>query len=338
MSRIGVAPTRAKPSIYRAAEVTVGVITHVPSREGYFVHRLEILDLCIKSILRTTPRPFDLLVFDNGSCPEVVEYLRRAHENGDIGFLVLSENIGKMAALQLMVRLAPGELIAYSDDDILYEPGWLEAHRLILAAFPTAGVVTGWPLKATFRQKAHAEDIADHEGLHLETVKEIPDAWEIDFAASTGRDPSAHLESVADVKEILATREGVSAFLSASHFQFVARKKVLEEVLPEELSTWYVAKDESMLDAGLDDAGYLRLSTQQRYVRHMGNVLSDEFRRLSEEWKLEGSMADVPPQGFLEKIARTSRGRFWLSRLYNRLFWALSHTAKTGIARNKDAP
>jgi len=37
---------------------------------------LDVLRLCLGSLLANTPRPFDLLVFDNGSCEPVVEYLK----------------------------------------------------------------------------------------------------------------------------------------------------------------------------------------------------------------------------------------------------------------------
>ncbi len=58
--------------------------------------------------------------------------------------LLLSQrNIGKIDALRILFNAAPGEIIAYNDDDIFFYPGWLEAHLEILDSFPKAGMVSG---------------------------------------------------------------------------------------------------------------------------------------------------------------------------------------------------
>ena len=67
MSRIGMNPARGKYSDYRPANVTVAILVHVPHLAGYFEHRLEVVKICLKSILQHTRSPMDLLVFNNGS-------------------------------------------------------------------------------------------------------------------------------------------------------------------------------------------------------------------------------------------------------------------------------
>jgi len=36
--------------------------------------------------------------------------------------------------------------------------------------------------------------------------------------------------------------------------------------------------DDKLLDNAVDGAGFLRLTTVERYVRHIGNVLDDELK------------------------------------------------------------
>ncbi|MBG0771656.1 MAG: hypothetical protein H0S82_08100, partial [Anaerolineaceae bacterium] len=76
---------------------TVAVLVYAPHQAGYFQNRLDVTRMTIESILANTREPFDLLVFDNGSCPEMVGYLKSLEAEGKIDYLILSErNIGKL--------------------------------------------------------------------------------------------------------------------------------------------------------------------------------------------------------------------------------------------------
>ena len=149
MARVGINPARGKTSEYKPAHVTVTCITYIPDLTGYFEQRLEVLKLSLASLQTHTTRPFDLMIFDNGSCQPVVDLLRGLERAGQIDYLLLSrQNIGQIGALQILFNAAPGEIIAYHDDAIFFYPGWLEAHLKILEAFPQAGMVSGLPVLA----------------------------------------------------------------------------------------------------------------------------------------------------------------------------------------------
>jgi hypothetical protein len=58
-----------------------------------------VLKVCLGSIWENTDVPYDLLVFDNASCPEVCAFLSDTYRKGKIQYLVLSDkNIGKGGA------------------------------------------------------------------------------------------------------------------------------------------------------------------------------------------------------------------------------------------------
>ncbi len=126
----------------------MAVIVYIPFLHGYYAQSLEVLKTCLESLWQNTPQPYDLLVFDNASCPEVRNYLQQMHEQERIQFLVLSNrNLGKGGGWNLIFQGAPGEIIAYADSDVFFYPGWLEKSLDILEKFPKVGMVTARPLR-----------------------------------------------------------------------------------------------------------------------------------------------------------------------------------------------
>ena len=146
--RVGQNPAKLQEHVTQPEKVTVAIITYIPFLEGYYAESLEILKVCLNSIWEHTDLPYDLMVFDNASCPEVRSYLLDAQEQGRIQYLVLSEkNIGKAGAWNFIFASAPGEWIAYSDGDIYFYPGWLTLQLGAINGLPKVGMVTGMPVR-----------------------------------------------------------------------------------------------------------------------------------------------------------------------------------------------
>ena len=140
MARLGTNPSRGQHLEFKPSRVTVAVLVYAPNQAGYFQHRLDVTRLTLESILMNTPEPFELLVFDNGSCKEMTDFLKELNQAGKIDTLVLSQqNIGKLNALWRIANLAQGEVIAYTDDDVYHLPGWLPKHLEILDTYPIGG-------------------------------------------------------------------------------------------------------------------------------------------------------------------------------------------------------
>jgi glycosyltransferase involved in cell wall biosynthesis len=339
MARLGINPARGKVIQERPAQVTVALVTYIPNQVGYFEGRLDVLKLVLASLAAHTLLPHDLMIFDNGSCAEVVAYLRSQHEAGSVDYLILSRrNIGKIDALRLLFQAAPGEIIAYSDDDILFYPGWLGASLEVLRLFPRVGMVSGVAVRDAARHASSSLERLVEEGvpgLVVSRQRCIPDAWEIDWALSTGRDPQAHLQSTADQLDLVLRMEkhessnDVSRYCeaigSANHFQFVTPRAVILGALP---THWTGKLMGSMLelDQAVDDLGYLRLSTAERYTRHLGNALSPEVLREARQLGLLDQDGVTPAVRTFPKtrkrhwLLRLPAGRRLLSALYRRLF------------------
>ncbi len=99
--RIGQNPAKYLQEVAKPARITVAVLNYLPFLSGFYAEGLEVLKVCLESIREGADLPFDLLVFDNGSCEEARQYLLDEHQAGRIQFLILSEkNLGKGRRLE----------------------------------------------------------------------------------------------------------------------------------------------------------------------------------------------------------------------------------------------
>jgi hypothetical protein len=77
------------------------------------------------------------------------------------------------------------------------------------------------------------------------------------------------------------------------------------------------------LDEAVDNLGFLRLSTVERYTRHLGNALSAEVIAEAQALGLAVDAAAAPAAGKLRRkhwLLRLPGSRRVLSWLYQRLF------------------
>lgn len=325
MARLGTNPSRGKTLDFTPSRVTVAVLVYEPNQLGYFQHRLDVTKLTINSIIKNTEKPFELLVFDNGSCEEMVSHLKTLHESGQIDTLVLSrQNIGKLNALWRIAHLAQGEVIAYTDDDVYHLPGWLPAHLEVLGTYPKVGAVTGFYIKQRVAMSSEKtlEWVAQEEAANNLTVERgqlIPQKWEEEYMDNSGRTLERYQSEVARLEDVVVTFKGLKAWVSAHHFQVLTPKKVLIEILSEMLEEGW--SDQMMgrmveMDDRMDDKGYLRLTTYVQTMRLLGNTIDDEVKALAAR---DGVSTTAAISG--EETEKSSG--FWSNRLVRKLSQAI---------------
>ncbi len=276
MPRIGINPNRGQLTEYSPSRITLAMLTYLPNQAGYFAERLAVTRLSLESLIANTPEPHDLIVFDNGSCPELVSYLCQLREQGQINYLILSSsNIGKISALQVIFRAAPGEIVAYSDDDVFFLPGWLDAHLKIMDTYPRVGLVTGFYIRSHLRYATQTiEAFAEQSDVQVSRGFLIPHELEQHYIDNMGRSWESYQTEVSGLEDIGLCYRGVNALASAGHHQFVTSRQLMLEVLPP----WDKNLMGKMieLENSVDQRGYLRLSTYTPVTRLLGNVISPE--------------------------------------------------------------
>jgi hypothetical protein len=335
MTRVGMNPARHRKTSYTPARVTVAVLIYLPHLSGYFQHRFEVVKLCLQTILANTQEPYDLLVFDNASCQEVKAYLRQLQDEGVLRYWISSsENIGKLGALRVIAGAAPGELIAYSDDDTFFYPGWLRAHLEVFDAFPNVGMVSGSPERTLFDHGIESNlAFAEREpGAKLSYGQTIPEQWERQWGFALGHNPDAFWQEVRGLQDITLEYKGQRAYATACHNQFLMPKEVALRFLGGQWSGRLMG-GLNELDTAIAQAGYLRLTTPDRVARLIGNVVTPEMEAEAARFGIQvRGVRALPVARRRARFLRWKPVRWLLQGLYNRLFWLLSEQKGDWIA------
>lgn len=277
MSRHGKNPMHLTRRLAPPAPVTLTTVVYIPELQGYWSESLEVLKLCLRSLRTSVETPFELLVLDNGSCVEVRNWLEERFAEREIDQLFLSRrNLGKVGAWNLLFAAAGGELVAYTDSDVYFLPGWLEATRALFDAYPQAGAVTAQAMsrdlsllcRSTLEGAAADPETEWQEGEDL-----VPARFVASHLCGLGETPERFARRIPRRRDVRLRRRGVEAFASSAHFQFTSPREVLRSLFP--LPTSVPFGDDNVFDARLDEAGYWRLSTLDYFVHHMGNRLLD---------------------------------------------------------------
>ena len=310
--RVGQNPAKFIKQVAKPERITVAVLNYIPFLSGFYADMLDVLDACLKSVRTTTDIPFDLMLFDNASCEQVRTYLLDEYTNNNIQYLFLSDkNLGKGGAWNIILSGAPGEIIAYSDNDCYYHKGWLEESMKILETYPKVGMVTSRP----FRTKPElfsntvkwAEASAEVQVVHGDIIP-FETFREFDLSlGQTEEEIKSHYDTSEDVK---LKYKDIPAIVGASHWQFLTYKDRIAEFLPFHMDR--PMGQVRQLDQRMNDAGYLRLMPVKPFVMNMSNTLRSMpgFKAVTEKKKSRNNkrLLDFPP---VKKV---------LLAMYNRIF------------------
>lgn len=321
--RIGFNPNKDKKIEPSDFFHQVIIPVHIPNFEGYFNDSFQILQLCLESLFKTSHAKTYITVVNNGSCEEVIVYINQLQQEGKIQEVIHTTAVGKLNAILKGLTGHQFPLITITDADVMFLNNWQKATYEVFEAFPKAGIVSPSPNPKMLRYYT-ANVIGTtlfSKKATFTSVKAKEDM--IAFAKSIGNESlykPVHLE-----KQLTITKNNTTALIGAGHF-VATYKGVSFNKLKQRFSKFSLGGDSEkfLLDKPATDLGLWRLSTQNNYVYHLGNV--------KEEWmqdKLDTILSDA---SIVENVAGNSEYsglmnvffmKFFSRLIFRKPFWQL---------------
>ena len=334
MGRKGQNPLKWINDNENAKDITVITIVHIPELSGFWENSLDSLKMCLESLVKNTEEPFDLMVWDNGSCDKVKQFLMQSHNNGTIHSLYFSKyNLRKIGALNHLFNLAPGKYISYADSDVFFKEKWLTESLKVLNTFPEAGMVSCIPTidkteefyESTFEGIQKAKDITIDKGSNL-----IPKRYVEAHRLSIGKTEFDYFEPIQNRQDIKISRGDTSAFVCAQDFQFTTKRDVIRKILPLDINSddlFYDPIYSPVFESKINSLGYWRISTAQYLIHHIGNNLDnldkelkliDEIHDKSQNIKV--STIQKPHGNFFIRLVQHPISRKILKSIYSKIY------------------
>ena len=292
--RIGINPNKDKVIDTNDFFHQVIIPVYIPNQDGYFKESFKILKYCLQSLFKTSHDKTYFTVVNNGSDVIVRDYLNDLLFKGLIHELIHTDNIGKLNAILKGLTGQNFKLVTISDSDVLFLNDWQKATYSIYETFPKAGAVCPTPSSKSFNDKTFnlLFDNFFSRRLYFSNVKNT-EALKA-FAQSVGNPMfynNTHLE-----KYLVIEKRTIKAVVGAGHFVATYRFDVFNN-LGISFSEFVLGGDSEnkILDLPIIEKGLWRLSTEDNYAYHMGNVeetwMKDVLNSLS--FKRNHSIANV---------------------------------------------
>jgi hypothetical protein len=243
---------------------------YAPTSDGFFAHAPEVLKLFLDSLIMTTRGRASLTIICNAATPDVRALLHSYERAGLIDQLIVnSQNRGKLDAILAAARGSFEPFITFTDSDVLFRPGWLQAIDTLFDTFPEAGFVSPVPnpTLAYFCTSTTILSAWLRGELSFERVVPELDLWR--FAHSIER-PGMFGTDMMQAQMVIR-RNGAAACVGAGHFVFTIRREMMD-VMPIRPSLRSLSGDSQWLDRPVEQLGAWRLATTRAYAYHMGNV------------------------------------------------------------------
>ena len=273
------------------------VPVYIPNNEGYFKDSLKILKYCLGSLFKTVHSKTYITIINNGSCAHTVNYLDGLLAQQKIHELIHVTNIGKLNAVLKGLSGHQFPLITIADSDVLFLNHWQEETYRIFDCFPKAGAVCPTPSSRSFRSFTFNiwSELLFSKSLQFTKVKN-PEALQA-FADSI-ENADFYNQYHKDLY-LTVTKNDCKAVVGAGHFLVTYKNEIFEK-LPVKYSSYKLGgnSEKEILDYPVVKSGLWRLSTEDNFALHMGNIyenwMHETFEKIHQEQFVPNNALQYP--------------------------------------------
>lgn len=291
--RVGYNPNKDKLKEPNDFYHQVIIPVYIPNQDGYFKDSFKILKYCLESLFMTIHQKTFITVVNNGSGHYVKDYLDELLKDKKIHELINTQNIGKLNAVIKGVSGHNFKFVTVSDCDVLFLKDWQKESYAVFYEFPKTGAVCPTPSSKSLKSNSFNIwfNLLFSKSLRFTKVKN-PEALKA-FAASVANPNmynSLHLE-----KYLTVAKDDFKAVVGAGHFVTTYRKEVFEKSNIK-YSSFMLGGDseDKLLDLPVIKKGMWRLSTEDNFAYHMGNVEEQWMRETLEKIKPNDFFPELP--------------------------------------------
>jgi hypothetical protein len=299
------------------------VPVYIPHQNDYFKDSFQILQLCLESLFKTSHSKTYFSIVNNGSCLEIINYLNQLKLDNKIHEVVHTTAIGKLNAILKGLTGHQFPLITITDADVLFLNHWQKATYEVFEAFPKAGVVSPVPNPKNLRYYTANIIGKTFFSKNVAFTPVVAKAGMEAFAKSIGNESlykAIHLE-----KQLTITKENITALIGAGHF-VATYKGVSFDLLKQRFSKYSLGGDSEqfLLDQPATDLGFWRLSTQNNYAYHLGNVMENWMQNELESIAFETSIFEnVVDYKVYSGLLNVFYMKFFSRLIFRKPFWQL---------------
>lgn len=246
---------------------------YIPNHEGYFKDSFAILKLCLESLIATVHKKTFITIANNGSDSTVANYLDELLKENKIQELIHTENIGKLNAVVKGLAGNNIELVTMSDSDVMFLPNWQKETVKVFSHVPNAGVVGIVPQFKMY--ESYCGNVL-FDNFWSKKMKFIPVKNKFDlirFYDSIGWDRSYNQDYL-EFNLGLEINSDMNVLVGSGHFVATYKRDIFKEI-PSYFNYKMGGESEGYLDRIPLEKDYWRLTTEDNYAYHMGNVLED---------------------------------------------------------------
>lgn len=290
---------------------------YIPNNDNYFKDSFRILQLCLNSLFKTVHSKTFISVVNNGSDEKTVDYLNELYAKKAIQELIHTSNIGKNNAVLKALKGHYFDYITIADADVFFLNGWQDETMKVFNVFSKAGVVGIVPQIKSFSYLCSNVLFDNFFSSRMRFTKVVnPEGME-HFYKSIGW-KNDYNKDYLQYQLTISDGSCFKAVIGSGHFVATYKNTVVEQNLNLKIDEFVSSKfDRLMFDVPVIKKGGWRLTTEDNYAYHMGNVYEEWMQESLENLKDESERA-IPEYSYY--IFKTSKFSYYTKNHFFRRF------------------